>query len=105
MIILSPSLPGLLNVKLSDGRYLVQDKHVTSITDEELSRLPEHSSVPFKIQSKLIEQGAIFEEGTPVKENVTVSDCGRIVTGQNPNSSINTALALVKAYKTMKALC
>jgi len=96
---------GLLNVKLSDGRYLVQDKHVTSITDEELSRLPEHSSVPFKIQSKLIEQGAIFEEGTPVKENVTVSDCGRIVTGQNPNSSINTALALVKAYKTMKALC
>jgi len=94
---------GLLNVKLSNGEYLVNDKYVTAITNEELSRVPECNSVPFKIESKLVEQGALFDEGTPVKENVCISDCGRIITGQNPNSCINTAHELIKAYKKVKA--
>ena len=79
----------------------MKDQHLTSYTNEEVYRTSVSHLMPFKLQTRLQEQGAKFNEGTPVKENICVAESGRIVTGQNANSSINTAHALVKAYKAL----
>jgi len=49
----------LLNVKLSNGTYLVSGKHITSFTDEEEEDYAKRD-VPFLLQTALTQQGAIF---------------------------------------------
>ncbi len=74
----------LLNVKLSDGSYLVNGKNIASFTDEEENNYAK-TDVPFFLQSALTEQGAIFHEAAPWSAN-SIAD-GNIVTGQNPASA------------------
>jgi putative intracellular protease/amidase len=74
----------LLNVKLSDGTYLVSGKNITSFTDEEESNYAK-ADVPFMLQSALTKQGAKFHAAAPWAAN-SLAD-GRIVTGQNPASA------------------
>ena len=93
-----------MNVKLSDGRWLVQDQVCVGQTNEEVVRTPKRHYLPFMLESRLRDQGAVFDEGTSIKEHVVVSNCGRIVTGQNPNSSIETAHQLIKAVKQRGSL-
>lgn len=74
----------LLNVKLSDGSYLVNGKHIASFTNEEENNYAK-ADVPFFLQTALMNQGAIFHAATPWSAN-SIAD-GRIVTGQNPASA------------------
>lgn len=74
----------LLNVKLSDGSYLVNGKNITSFTDEEESNYAK-ADVPFLLQSALEKQGAKFHAAEPWSAN-SLSD-GHLVTGQNPASA------------------
>ncbi|MET0465914.1 MAG: type 1 glutamine amidotransferase domain-containing protein [Chitinophagaceae bacterium] len=74
----------LLNVKLSDGSYLVNGKNIASFTDEEENSYAK-ADVPFLLQSALTEQGAIFHAAAPWSAN-SIAD-GNIVTGQNPASA------------------
>jgi putative intracellular protease/amidase len=73
-----------LNVKLSDGSYLVNGKNIASFTDEEEENYAK-PDVPFFLQTALTKQGAIFHAAAPWSAN-NVAD-GRIVTGQNPASA------------------
>jgi putative intracellular protease/amidase len=78
----------LLNVKLSDGTFLLNGKNVTSFTTEEEENYA-IADVPFDLQTALTAQGAIFHAATPWSTNTVVD--GNLVTGQNPGSA--TALA------------
>ena len=74
----------LLNVKLSDGTFLLKDKNVTSFTNQEEENYAK-ADVPFDLQTALTNQGAIFHEATPWSDNSIVD--GNLVTGQNPASA------------------
>lgn len=78
----------LLNVKLSDGTFLIKDKNITSFTTEEEENYAA-ADVPFDLQTALTNQGGKFHAGTPWAPNSIVD--GNLVTGQNPASAGLTA--------------
>jgi putative intracellular protease/amidase len=83
----------LVNLRLSDGRYLVAGKEVAAFTDEEESAVKLDKVVPFALESTLRERGAVFVESPNFEKRVAVSE--RLVTGQNPASATGTAEAVV----------
>jgi len=74
----------LLNVKLSDGRYLLEGKNISSFTNAEEENYAK-DDVPFELETALIRQGAIFHQVEPWQPNSLID--GRLVTGQNPASA------------------
>ncbi|MEL6558840.1 MAG: type 1 glutamine amidotransferase domain-containing protein [Bacteroidota bacterium] len=76
---------GLVNIKLSDDSYLVAGKKVNAFTNEEEVAVKLETVVPYLLETKLIERGAIFEKSGLWQEHVAVD--GRLVTGQNPQSA------------------
>lgn len=90
---------GLVNMKLSDGRYLVDGKRVACFTDEEEKAVGLDNVVPFLLASELIKRGAIHTKADNFKAHVEVD--GRLVTGQNPPSAKGVGEALVQVLKDM----
>jgi len=84
---------GLVNVRLSNGRYLVADKAVSAFTNEEERAVKLDKVVPFLLETRLVERGAHFEGAAMWQEKVVVSE--RLVTGQNPASAAGVAKAMV----------
>lgn len=85
----------LVNVKTSDGEFLVKGKKVTAFTNAEEDAVKRREIVPFTCEDKLVERGAEFVDGGVFKESVCVSD--RLMTGQNPPSAGPLAKAIVAA--------
>jgi len=75
----------LVNIKLSSGDYLIKGKRVTGFTNIEEDIVQLSQFMPFMLEDKLKERGAIFEGAKAWTEQVVVD--GRIVTGQNPASA------------------
>lgn len=88
---------GLVNIRLSDGSYLVSNKKVNAFTNEEEIAVKMDKEVPFALESKLIERGAKFEKSGLWQPHVTVD--GRLVTGQNPQSAKGVGEAMLKLLK------
>lgn len=86
----------LVNVSLSDGSYLLEDKKISAFTNkEELFLIPDALEVfPFMLQDKLIERGARFQEGTMYSEKVAID--GKLVSGQNPWSTWSVAESMIE---------
>lgn len=82
----------LLNVKLSDGTYLLKDKNITSFTNEEENNYAK-DDVPFLLETALTEQGGKFHAATPWSDH-SIAD-GNLVTGQNPASARGTAQKMI----------
>lgn len=82
----------LLNVKISDGSYLVNGKNIASFTTAEEDNYA-RPDVPFDLQTALTEQGAIFHAAEPWSAN-SIAD-GHIVTGQNPASAKGVAEKMI----------
>ncbi|KEO75201.1 type 1 glutamine amidotransferase domain-containing protein [Anditalea andensis] len=84
-----------VNVTLRDGSQLLDGKQVSSFTNkEELLLIKDARSIfPFLLQDKLIENGAIFNEGHMYLEKI--SEDGNLITGQNPWSTWAVAEAVV----------
>ena len=80
---------GLVNLKLSDGSYLVDGKQVSSFTDAEEAAVGLTGVVPFLLQSKLEERGAKFTKAADFNEHAVADS--RLVTGQNPASAAKVA--------------
>lgn len=76
---------GLVNIKLSDGSYLVAGKRVNAFTNEEETAVRLEKVVPFLLEDKLIERGAKFEKSGLWQSHVVADQ--RLVTGQNPQSA------------------
>jgi putative intracellular protease/amidase len=85
---------GLVNVRLSDGSYLVDGKEVSAFTNEEETAVGLTEVVPFLLQTKLTERGA-RHSGTENFAAYVVAD-GRLVTGQNPASASGVAERVVE---------
>ncbi len=83
----------LLNVKLSDGSYLLAGKNVSSFTNDEEENYAKQD-VPFLLESALTKQGAIFHKTDPWQP-FSISD-GNLVTGQNPASAKGVAEKMIK---------
>lgn len=87
---------GLVNIRLNDGSYLINGKRLDSFTNEEERLNGTADVVPFLLQSKLEDNGCIYDTMKPWSDHV-VTD-GRLVTGQNPQSALTlgqTLLALL----------
>jgi putative intracellular protease/amidase len=75
----------LVNLRLENGDYFVAEKKVAGFTNEEERIVGLTEVVPFLLQDKLIERGAIYQEAEPWSRHVVVD--GRLITGQNPQSA------------------
>ncbi|SDL61028.1 type 1 glutamine amidotransferase domain-containing protein [Chryseobacterium taihuense] len=91
---------GLVNIKLSNGKYLVDGKKINAFTNEEEIAVKLENVVPFSLETKLIERGAKFEKSGLWQPHVTVDQ--RVVTGQNPQSAHGVGEATLKELKKLK---
>jgi putative intracellular protease/amidase len=91
---------GLVNIKLSNGKYLVEGKKINAFTNEEEIAVKLENVVPFMLETKLIERGAIFEKAGLWQEKVVVDE--RLVTGQNPASAKKVGEELLKVLGASK---
>ena len=70
---------------------------VTAFTNEEEAAVGLTDVVPFPLETKLVEQGAVFEPAGLFQEKVVVD--GRLITGQNPASAGAVGEAVLKKLK------
>lgn len=82
----------LVNVRLSDGRYLVAGRNVSAFTDSEERAVGLDKTVPFFLASTLVERGATHHPAADWTSKVVVD--GRLITGQNPQSATGVGEAL-----------
>ncbi len=87
----------LVGVKLKNGKYLVDGKKLVSFTNSEEDEVNKSKLMPFMLESKLVEQGAIFQAKANWADNVVVD--GNLITGQNPSGSASIAEAIVEKLK------
>ena len=75
----------LVNVKNSKGEYLIKGKKLTSFCDTEEEAVHLTKVVPFSLEGKLKERGALYEKGADWSSLIATD--GLLVSGQNPQSS------------------
>lgn len=88
---------GLVGAKLADGKPLVAGRRMAGFTDAEERAVGLSEVVPFLLEHRLRELGADVVVAPNFTSNV-VRD-GRLVTGQNPQSSEALAVALAAALE------
>lgn len=88
---------GLVNIKLSNGDFLITGKKINGFTNDEEEAIKLTAVVPFSLEDKLKERGAIYEKSGLWEVHV-VSD-QRLITGQNPQSATAVADAILIALK------
>lgn len=88
---------GLMNVKLSDGKYLIAGKKVNGFSNEEEEIVKLTKVVPFLLEDELKKRGGIYEKSGPWQQHVTVDQ--RLITGQNPQSAKEVGEAIKEALK------
>lgn len=89
---------GLLNVKLSNGEYLIKDKTITGFNWFEESLARRKKEVPFNLEKSLKERGSNYKKAfIPMTSKVLVD--GNLITGQNPFSSKEIAKVVIEQLK------
>lgn len=86
---------GLVGATLSDGTPLVKNKVMTAYTYSEEVAAQLDKEVPFILEQRLRELGAIFIAYENKADHIERD--GKLITGQNPNSSASIARAIVTA--------
>ncbi|MEU4014681.1 type 1 glutamine amidotransferase domain-containing protein [Microbacterium sp. NPDC028030] len=88
-------LAALLPARTAAGAPVVAGRRITAFTDEEerIGGLAERA--PFLLESALRAEGADLAVAEPWSDHVVVD--GLLITGQNPQSSASTAVALIAA--------
>jgi putative intracellular protease/amidase len=76
---------GLVTARRADGQSIVAGKRINSFTDAEEAAVGLTAVVPFALEARLRELGAVFESAGNWQPFV-VRD-GQFITGQNPQSS------------------
>jgi len=93
---------GLVNIKLPGGKFLVDGKRVNAFTNEEEAAAQLADAVPFLLESKLIEHGAVFEKSAPWQPHVVADQ--RLVTGQNPQSAKAVGDAVLEQLRHLEVI-
>lgn len=93
---------GLVNIQLSNGKYLVDGKKINAFTNEEEVAVKLDRVVPFLLESKLIERGALFEKSGLWQSHVVADQ--RVVTGQNPQSAQALGEAVLEQLRAAEVI-
>lgn len=89
---------GLLNVKLSDGEYLIKGKRLTGFDWFEETLARRKKEVPFNLEAALKERDVNYKKAfIPMTSKVVVD--GNLITGQNPFSSKEMAKIIIQQLK------
>ena len=88
---------GLANVRLSNGKYLVEGKRLTGFTNAEEKEIKLEKVVPVLLQTVLEQRGAEFVAEKNWSVNVQAD--GRLITGQNAQSVDQMAQEFVRVLK------
>lgn len=89
---------GLLNVKLSNGAYLIKDKKITGFNWFEESLARRKKEVPFNLEKGLKARESHYTKAfIPMTSKVVVD--GNLITGQNPFSSKEMAKVVMEQLK------
>ena len=89
---------GLLNVKLSNGQYLIKGKTITGFNWFEESLARRKKEVPFNLEQSLKDRGADYQKTfIPMTSKVLVDE--NLITGQNPFSSKEIAKVVMQQLK------
>ena len=91
---------GLVNVKLTNGAYLVANKDVAAFTNDEERAVELDTAIPFSLADRLRERGARHHAAPNFQAQVVVSE--RLVTGQNPASAKGVAEAMLKLLQSSR---
>ncbi len=83
---------GLVNVKLSDGTFLVDGKKIAAFSDDEERAVHLDKEMPFLLESTLVAHGAKYTKQPLWQENIEVDK--NLITGQNPASALSVGKAL-----------
>ncbi|MFN4147682.1 MAG: type 1 glutamine amidotransferase domain-containing protein [Runella sp.] len=85
----------LLNVQLSDGTYLIEDKRVTGFSNIEERLVGLADEVPFSLEDQLVKRKAEYHKALiPFTRYIEVGE--RLVTGQNPQSTQKVAVKVLE---------
>ncbi|GAA0943890.1 type 1 glutamine amidotransferase domain-containing protein [Nonomuraea longicatena] len=93
---------GLVNIRLSDGGYLVEGKLVSAFTNEEEAAVGLTDVVPFALESALVQRGARFTKVADFTAHAIADQ--RVVTGQNPASARHVARLVVEELRSGSAV-
>jgi len=87
----------LAEVRLADGRMLVEGKRMTGFSNEEEAVFGKRwaKEFPFLLEDAMRARGAVWQEAALMMPQVVVD--GRLITGQNPFSTPALAEAIVSA--------
>lgn len=85
----------------ASGQPIVAGKRLTAFTNDEEREVQLDKVVPFLLADKLGSEGAKYEEA-PKWSDHSVTD-GKLVTGQNPQSSASTARAVIAQLRPAAA--
>ncbi|MFC4857007.1 type 1 glutamine amidotransferase domain-containing protein [Actinophytocola glycyrrhizae] len=87
----------LVDLRLADGSYLVAGKRVSSFTNEEEHSLGLVDVMPFLLEDRLRERGALHAKSDNFVAHT--SNDNRVITGQNPASAALVAELVVRELK------
>ena len=93
---------GLVGATLSNGQPLVAGKTVTSFTDDEERATALDRFMPFLLETRLRELGANFVTASNWSNHVEID--GKLITGQNSQSTISVAKEVIKQLDWYKNL-
>jgi len=85
---------GLVGVTLTNGQPLVAGKKVNAFTDREEAQTTLDKHLPFLLESKLRDLGAIFVAAPNWSTHYEVD--GNLITGQNPQSTLAVTKAVIE---------
>lgn len=87
----------LVDVQLADGSYLIANKAVNGFTNKEEKLFGKKwiKEFNFMLEDKLVERGGKFQANDIMLSHVAVDK--RLITGQNPSSTVAVAVELVKS--------
>lgn len=86
---------GLMNIRLNNGKYMLDNKQVTAFSNLEEILAGNKRYVPFSIENELKKRGAIFKKALLPYALFLVSD-QQIITGQSPCASGAIAKEIIR---------
>lgn len=89
------------HVKTSEGQFLVNDRNVTGFSNAEEEAVGLTDVVPFLVEDMLKDHGARYTSADDWQPHIVVD--GRLITGQNPASSVGVADAVIKQLHENKS--
>ncbi len=84
---------GLIQAKDKNGDSILKNRRITAFTNKEEHIVKMTEFMPFSLEDKIKELGAVFVEDKPWSEHVEVSR--NIITGQNQNSALLAAEKII----------